>query len=180
MSRGNFRQRVFLDEDHYLRGAHYLDQASDRYGWIVLDWCFMPNHYHLVIQLTKGGLSEGMRELNGCFSRWSNSRTGRTGTGHLWKNRFRLLDVVKEGHFWSLVRYVPLNPVVGNLTPMPDDWPWSGFRATAGIDYPYRFHRPAELLRYFDAQPDTALSSYRAFVDESLMCNDDLSWLDDD
>ena len=44
----------------------------------------------------------------------------------------------------------------------------------------YRFHRPAELLRYFDARPDTALSSYRAFVDESLICNDDLSWLDDD
>ena len=63
---------------------------------------------------------------------------------------------------------------------MPDDWPWSGFRATAGIDYPYRFHRPTELLRYFDARPDTALSSYRGFVDESLMCNDDLSWLDDD
>jgi putative transposase len=180
MSRGNFRQQVFLDEDHYLRGVHYLDQASDRYGWMVLDWCFMPNHYHLVIQLTKGGLSEGMRELNGCFSRWSNSRTGRTGTGHVWKNRFRLLDVVREGHFWSLVRYVPLNPVVADLTPMPDDWPWSGFRATAGIDYPYRFHRPAELLRYFDARPDAALSSYRAFVDERLIQNDDLTWLDDD
>ena len=53
MSRGNFRQRVFLNDDHYLRGVHYLDRASDRYGWIVLDWCFMPNHYHLVIQLTK-------------------------------------------------------------------------------------------------------------------------------
>jgi putative transposase len=121
-----------------------------------------------------------MRELNGCFSRWSNSRTGRTGTGHVWKNRFRLLDVVREGHFWSLVRYVPLNPVVADLTPMPDDWPWSGFRATAGIDYPYRFHRPAELLRYFEARPDAALSSYRAFVDERLIQNDDLRWLDED
>jgi REP element-mobilizing transposase RayT len=81
MSRGNFRQRVFIDEDHYLRGVHYLDQASRRYRWIVLDWCFMPNHYHLVIRLTDGGLSEGMRELNGCFSRWSNSRMGRTELG---------------------------------------------------------------------------------------------------
>jgi hypothetical protein len=35
-------------------------------------------------------------------------------------------------------------------------------------------------LRYFDARPDSALLSYRAFVDESLMSNDDLSWLDDD
>ncbi len=64
--------------------------------------------------------------------------------------------------------------------PTPDSWPWSGFRATAGIDYPYRFHYPGELLRYFDPRPDVALSSYRAFVDESLIQNDDLAWLDDD
>jgi len=180
MSRGNFRQRVFLDEEHYARGVHYLDQASRRYAWIVLDWCFMPNHYHLLVRLTDGGLSEGMRELNGCFSRWSNSRTGRTGTGHLWKNRFRSLDVLKEGHFWSVIRYVPINPVRGNLAPKPDDWRWSGFRANSGIEHPYRFHQPAELLRYFDARPDAALSQYRDFVGEALRHDDQPAWLDDD
>jgi putative transposase len=176
MSRGNFRQRVFLDEDHYLRGVHYLDQASRRYGWVVLDWCFMPNHYHLVVQLTKGGLSDGMRELNGCFSRWSNSRTGRTGTGHLWKNRFRSVDITVERHFWEVFRYIPINPVAGRLTPLPDDWPWSGFRATMGIDFPYRFHHPAELLRYFAEAPEVARARYRAHVDEALLLGGHTTW----
>jgi putative transposase len=176
MSRGNFRQRVFLDEDHYVRGVHYVDQASHRYGWVVLDWCFMPNHYHLVIQLTDGGLSDGMRELNGCFSRWSNSRTGRTGTGHLWKNRFRSLDVKREAHFWAVTRYVPINPVAGDLTPVPDDWPWSGFRATMGIDFPYRFHQPNELLRYFAAEPDVARERYRAHIREGLLLGGHGPW----
>ena len=78
------------------------------------------------------------------------------------------------------MRYVPLNPVVGDLTLLPDDWRWSGFRATLGIDYPYRFHHPAELLRYFDERPTVALSKYRAFVDEEAVRRDDLTWLDED
>ena len=181
MSRGNFRQRVFLDEDHYLRGlCIYVDQASDRYGWIVLDWCFMPNHHHLVVQLTKGGLSEGLREFHGCFSRWSNSQTGRTGTGHVWKNRFQSLDVVKEGHFWSLAPLRPASIQSSRISPpMPEDWPWSGFRATAGIDYPYRFHRPAVLLRYFECEARRCVRSRTAlFVDEDPTASiDDVSWL---
>jgi REP element-mobilizing transposase RayT len=178
MSRGNFRQRVFRDEEHYLRGLHYLDQASRRYAWIVLDWVFMPNHYHLVVQLTNGGLSAGMRELNGCFSRWSNSRTGRTGTGHLWQNRFRALDIAAERHFWAVFRYLPINPVAGDLTPLPDEWRWSGFRATMGIDFPYRFHQPAELLRYFAAEPEVARERYRAHVDEGLLLGGHATWSD--
>src|SRR5258708_40234546 len=119
MSRGNFRDTIFLDADHYAKYVRLLGRVAGRRSWRVLDWCFMPNHYHLVVQLTDGGLSDGMRELNGCFSRWSNSRTGRTGTGHLWKNRFRSLDIALERHFWAVFRYVPIIPVAGHLTPLP-------------------------------------------------------------
>lgn len=169
MSRGNFRQPIHLDEAHYAKKTRLLARVARRRRWIVLDWCLITNHHHLVIQLTEGGLSEGMRELNGCFSRWSNIETGRTNTGHLVKNRFRSVSVDEEGHFWELTRYIPINPVAHGEAKTIEEWPWSGYRANIGLEHPYPFHQPAELLRYFGADPASAVERYRAFVHEGLI-----------
>ena len=122
-----------------------------------------------MIQLTEGGLSEGMRELNGCFSRWSNLQTGRTNTGHLVRNRFRSVSVTEESHFWELTRYVPINPVAHGEAKTIEEWPWSGYRANIGLEHPYPFHQPAELLRYFGADPAAGCGaiSRRSFTKDS-------------
>lgn len=169
MSRGNFHATIFLDERHYSKYLELLTRVAKRRDWCVLDWCLIPNHYHLLIQLTNDGLSDGMRELNGCFSRWSNLQTSRTRTGHVLKNRFGSVEVVDEGHLFELIRYIPNNPVKANLVQRPEDWPWSGFRATTGIDYPHPFHRPAKLLAYFGPIGGEALRRYRAFVHDGRL-----------
>jgi hypothetical protein len=101
-----------------------------------------------------------------------------TGTGHLWQNRFRSLDITAERHLWAVFRYLPINPVAGDQAPLPDEWKWSGFRATMGIDFPFRFHQPAELLRYFAAEPEVARQRYRAHVDEGLILGGHAMWSD--
>jgi putative transposase len=169
MSRGNFRATIFFDDDHY---AHYLEllaRVARRRDWQVLDWCLIPNHYHLLIQLTDNGLSAGMRELNGCFSRWSNLRTGRTRTGHVFRNRFGSVEISDDGHLFEVMRYIPNNPVKAGLVNSAEEWRWSGYRATIGITRPYPFHEPAEVLSYFGASRAEALRRYRRFVDGGLI-----------
>jgi REP-associated tyrosine transposase len=178
MSRGNYRQTMFFDDDHFAKYVDLAGRVAVRRGWIVLDWCLIPNHYHLLIQLTDGGLSDGMRELNGCFSRWSNRRTGRTGTGHLVRNRFGCVDVVREGHLWEVVTYIPLNPVRAGLVEDPAKWRWNGYRATIGLEHPYRFHQPNELLRLFAKNRIEALVRYRSLVDDRL-AEDQAFWSDE-
>jgi REP element-mobilizing transposase RayT len=164
MSRGNFRATIFLDDHHYAKYLALLSRVAKRQKWRVLDWCLIPNHYHLLIQLTDDGLSAGMRELNGCFSRWSNVQTGRTRTGHVVRNRFGSVEITDEGHLFEVARYIPNNPVKAGLVEQPEDWPWSGYRATVGIEYPFPFHRPADLLSYFGPVGEEALRRYRRFV----------------
>jgi hypothetical protein len=105
-----------------------------------------------------------MRELNGTYSRWSNRLADRTGTGHLVKNRFGCTRPETDGHLWELFRYIPNNPVEAGLVAAPEDWPWSGFRATLGLDRTRPFHQPSELLRYFGDYPETAVERYRQYV----------------
>jgi REP element-mobilizing transposase RayT len=178
MSRGNFRQEVFLDDAHYLKYLELTQRVARRRHWTILDWCLIPNHFHLLIQLSADGLSDGMRELNGCYSRWSNLRTGRTGTGHLWKNRPTLVNVFREGHFWEVMTYIPLNPVKAGLSSLPGGWRWTGYRGTIGLEHPYPFHQPAELLRYFDARLDVARDKYRALVRSELVRAGHVTWSD--
>jgi putative transposase len=178
MSRGNFRQEIFLAEDHFAKYIELVDRVAIRRRWIVLDWCLIPNHYHLLIRLQDGGLSDGMRELNGCFSRWSNLETGRTGTGHLIKNRFKSVDVVREGHLWEVLSYIPLNPVRAGLVESPDEWPWGGYRGTIGLEHPYRFHQPNELLRLFAKDRAHAVALYQALIRERLVRDGQAMWSD--
>lgn len=73
-SRGNNKDVVFFD-DHDRRGfLDRLGRTSIRHGWMVLAYCLMGTHYHVVLQVPIGGLSAGMRLLNGGFSHATNRR----------------------------------------------------------------------------------------------------------
>ncbi|MGN6798713.1 MAG: transposase, partial [Gaiellaceae bacterium] len=178
MSRGNFRQTIFPDEDHAERYLFLLARVVLRRKWIVVDWCLMPNHYHLVIQLTDGGLSDGMRELNGCYSKWSNVRSELTGTGHLVRNRFKSVLIDGDDHLLRLLQYVPNNPVKAKLTGAAENWKWSGYRATAGLEHPRVFHRPSSALAYFDAHPGRAQDLYVRHVTLGVDSRGPVSWSD--
>jgi putative transposase len=177
-SRGNYKATIFLDESHGTKYLSLLRRVAKRRRWTVLDWCLMPNHYHLFMRLEDGGLSEGMRELNGCFSRWSNRMTGRTGSGHLVKNRFGAVDVIREGHLWEVLSYIPLNSVRAGLVRRPEDWPWSGYRATIGLEHPQAFHRPYELLRFLSGGAGDPRSRYTALVEDARVRGEQAKWSD--
>ncbi|HET7450097.1 MAG TPA: transposase [Gaiellaceae bacterium] len=178
MSRGNFKQPIFLDNPHFEKYLALLERVVRHRKWIVLDWCLIPNHYHLLVRLQDDGLSEGMRELNGCFSRWSNLQTGRTKTGHLVKNRFLAIDVLREGHLFELLSYIPLNPVRAGLVSRPEAWPWSGYRATIGLEQRRPFHRPNELLRIVGPTRAEAIRRYEAIVREARVRDGRPTWSD--
>jgi REP element-mobilizing transposase RayT len=177
-SRGNYKSTIFFDDDHYAKYLALLTRVSARRDWTVLDWCLLPNHYHLLVRLEDGGLSEGMRELNGCFSRWSNRETGRTREGHLVKNRFGAVDVIREGHLWTMFSYIPLNPVRAGLVERPEDWPWSGYRATIGLEHPYLFHHPRELLRLIFEGDGDPRDRYVAIVEDARVQDEETKWSD--
>jgi putative transposase len=136
-SRGVRRGAIFVDDHDRLVFMAFLAQASDRRDWRCLAYCLMTNHFHLVLALREGTLSRGMHRLNGLFARRFNERHGHVG--HLFEARFASGVVESEDHLLEVLRYVVLNPVRAGLCADPADWPWSSFRATAGIDRCPRF-----------------------------------------
>jgi putative transposase len=136
MSRGNARQVVFRDERDYQRMVDGLEQTVDRFGWELLSFVLMPNHFHLFLRTPHPNLSRGMQFLVSGYANWHAKRHQRPG--HLFQGRFKSELIEDESYFWSVSRYVHLNPMHGKvpLASHPRDWPWSSYRG-----YAQRRHR---------------------------------------
>jgi len=131
-SRGNERRPIFrseLDRSTFLK---FLAETTSRFCWRVAAWVLMTNHFHLAIQTPEANLSRGMHWLNGRYAAWFNRRHQRCG--HLFEGRFKALIVEKENYFAEVLRYVVLNPVRAGMIKRSEDYRWSSYRATAGLD----------------------------------------------
>jgi hypothetical protein len=127
----------------------------------------MGNHYHLVFDTPRGNLSDAMRNINGWYTQASNRR--HTRTGHLFEGRFRSIVVERASYLRRVCRYVVLNPVRSGLAGDPSAWPWSSYRATAGLDGPPAFLHLDWLDWAFAANTrDEAQGNYRLYVNEPV------------
>lgn len=160
-SRGSYGQALFADALEHEMFLRMYGRVSSKYRWETLAWALMKNHFHFVVRLADGGLSEGMRELNGGFSRWRNEIYGLTRKGHLVRHAFFARPLIDEADAVGTCAYVDLNPIAhrGSFTARRSDW--SGLLATLGRVHPRPFHRPAALLELLDERPEAARRKYR-------------------
>jgi putative transposase len=161
-SRGNARQAIFFDDADRRGFLEILARAVDRYNWLCHAYCLMDNHYHLLIETVDPTLSAGMRHLNGVYTQATNRRHVRTG--HLLQGRYKAILVEKDAHLLELARYIVLNPVRARMARSSKDWPWSSYRATAGLEPPASFLTTEWVLAQFGGTRSKAQRSYRRFV----------------
>src|SRR5271166_2699933 len=131
MSRGNVRQTVFRDDSDYQRLIKGLGTVVGRLGWDLLCFVLMPNHFHLLVRTPRPNLSRGMQHLTSGYANWCSRRHRRPG--HTFQGRFKSELIEDESYFWTVSRYIHLNPVRGKrpLADHPRDCgPGRAIRAT--------------------------------------------------
>lgn len=170
VTRGDGRRELFHDQGHYRRLTDGLAAEVLRSRWQVISYCWMPNHIHLLLKTPEPNLSNGMQHWLSGYANWYAKRNRRSG--HLYQGRFKAFQVEDESYFWTLSRYIHLNPCVGKkpLVEHPQDWQHSSYSS-------YIYKREAkdwvasELLlknwraEYGGSSPGPA---YRRFVEKQL------------
>ena len=162
MSRGNGRGVIYLnDEDRKLFLAT-LQNVIERYGWKCYAYCLMNNHYHLLVETPGANLSIGMRQLNGVYTQSFNR--AHKSTGHVFQGRFKAHVVEKQNYLLILSAYIALNPVRGKLVKKSEDWAWSSYRMTLGIDSVPNWLDARYIRDQFGSSEKTARKNYERFV----------------
>ncbi len=163
-ARGNARSEIFLDDGDRSRFLEVLAATIGRRGWRCHAWCLMTSHDHLLIETPAPTLAQGMRDLNGIYTQSFNRRRGRSG--HVLQGRYKAILVQRDTHLLELGRYVVLNPVRARMVRRPSDWPWSSYRATAGLVPSPPWLTTRWVLAQFGRRPAAARAAWAAFVAE--------------
>jgi REP element-mobilizing transposase RayT len=161
-SRGNEKRDIVRDDDDRRRFVSLLAHTVLEHRWLLHAWVLMSNHYHLLVETPEVGLSDGVQWLNEMCAMTFNEKYERVG--HLFQGRFKGILVEREGHLLELLRYVVLNPVRCGAVQFAADYPWSNYRATAGLEPAPPWLEVEWTLRQFGEDRATAQQRYRNFV----------------
>lgn len=145
MLRGVNRDAIFLDDSDRDSFLNSLAQAKSRSDCLVLAYCLMSNHAHLLLRTRTESIGLTIKRLGVSYAGRFNRRYGRVG--HLFQGRFRSLPVEDDSYFVTVARYIWHNPVAAGLVSDPADYSWNSCSP----------HRPAALVD--DTELDRLLPS---------------------
>ena len=155
--------RAAFPDDTARRGFLSLLSTTARSGdWLVLAYCLLTTHYHVLVQTLAANLGIGMKRLHGRHARLVNARQAMPG--HLWRDRFHSTVMESESHVVDAAAYIDANPVDAGLCDDPGDWQWSSYRANAGLALPPPWHHPDVLHSFLGSSATRAPVVYRDVV----------------
>lgn len=165
-SHGVHDQDIFLDDaDRHMR-LNLIERIVVEFAWILIAFVLMRNHEHLFVLTPLGNLGEGMRKLNGEYSRRFNRRHHRRG--YLYKERFYSQLVEGPDCFAMVSRYFDLNPCRAGIVERPELYPWGSChmyfdpsRAVPWLDTSY-------VLGEFVGDRAAQVQAYQKFVYDGL------------
>ena len=123
-----------------------LEQTRQRYGFVVVGYVVMPEHFHLLAsEPEKGNPSTVMQVLKQRFARRLLSQlrcadgpgqlslwdTEAIAAAHVWQRRSYDFNVWSEHKRIEKLRYMHRNPVARGLVREPEQWRWSSYRQYA-------------------------------------------------
>ncbi len=166
VTRGNNRRTIFLGDRDRWFFCQTVDRVSKKFGWTVLAYCLMDNHYHLVITVGDRGLSAGMGELNTAYAVWFNQQHGRVN--HLFGKRFWNRRLRTDGSVLNTIRYVIQNPRRAGIPGELESHTWTSYAATIGLAFARIKVDRDELLAFFGSSPASAVEEFRAVCAEPV------------
>ena len=133
-NRGLNKEPIFRDDKDYLRLMTILSVLLSQDEWTIYAYCFMPNHYHLLVEEKTRPVAKLIGRLFTSFSQYFNRRHHRVGP--LFQDRFKSKLIQKDAYFLEVSRYIHCNPVKAGLAPTPEAYPYSSLGEYMGRRFP--------------------------------------------
>lgn len=126
MSRGNDGMDIFTNPQEFQEFLAILADVKAKTGLLVLAYCLMTNHFHLLVRVAAVSLATIMHQL---LSRYSHRFNWvRDRRGHVFQDRYKAKLCADDAYVSQVLPYIHRNPVRAGLVADPVDWEWSSHR----------------------------------------------------
>jgi putative transposase len=161
VTRGNNKRPIYVDDRDRVVFCLTVQRVARKYGWTVLAYCLMENHYHLLISVGDKGLAAGMCELNTSYARTFNANHGRVN--HLFGRRYWNRRIRTDASMLNVIRYIVRNPRAAGGSRRLEEYRWTSYAATIGLAFADIQLARDEALAFFGRTPDRAVEMFRMF-----------------
>jgi REP element-mobilizing transposase RayT len=141
MNRSAMQLPLFECPSDYRRFLDVLVEAEERFDMRLIDYCVMPNHWHLLLWPKRDDdLAQYLQWVTGLHGqRWRRDRESQ-GKGAVYQGRYRWVAVQDDLHLDVVRRYIVQNPVRAGLVASARMWPWSSAGRSPAYDGPKLTH----------------------------------------
>ncbi len=122
--RGSSKQIIFEDDEDRAFFMERLSSLLSDHDGMLVSWCLMDNHVHLIVRVDFGFLSALMHALLTSYTGYFNRVHQRTGP--LFEGRFKSEVIQSDSHLLAAIRYVHQNPLKAK-TSEGLSFPWSSY-----------------------------------------------------
>lgn len=162
--RGSLLFRDDRDRQRYLQLLSWYKKLHD---FKIFSFLLLSNKIFILLEPSSNiTVSQIMHSLNSNYSKYFNGRYNLKG--HLFRERFKAVLVEKEIYLAEFTRYIHLSPVYSGISPAPEDYLWSSYRAylygEEENDYTDDLVDTGDVLSCFPGSRRVQGEAYRDFV----------------
>ena len=183
-NQGNNRQAIFSCDEEYGIFLNLI-RENIKPNCEIINWCLMPNHFHLmiytderVLSINKQGgleidvLTNGIRKLLSGYARIYNSRHQQSASLFRQKTKSKCLsdDNIKynlnqNDYYFNCFHYIHQNRFVAVLVKRMEDWKFSSFRDYAGLRNGTLCNKSLA-VKYCSYEPETFMKTSYQIIDD--------------
>lgn len=125
--RGNNRERIFQNHEDMQALLATIDEARERYVFTIIAYCFMTNHYHLLIRSPEVPLHKIMARINRRYSDYYSKKYHHVG--RIYEKRYYSKEAYGTFALLAVSSYIHRNPIDTKKPMVNDleDYPYSSF-----------------------------------------------------
>jgi putative transposase len=130
-NRGAHKLDIFYEPKNYQYLLSIFERYTAVYGVTIAAYCFMPNHYHVILsQSADGSIGKFLRTSFNVYVQGMNKVYRRHGTLFQGQCKVKLID--SDEYLVQVVRYVHRNPVEAGYVDDPIEWEYSNYAEWIG------------------------------------------------
>lgn len=122
--RGNGKQILFEDYSDYMHFLELLKKYRDETNVILLAYCLMDNHAHLLVMDLEHQISVFMKRLGISYAMYFNRRYDHVG--HVFQGRFLSENITSDLYLRTVFRYILKNPEKAGIA-KASDYRWNSY-----------------------------------------------------